>query len=155
MIAYIDGGSRGNPGPAGIGVLIEHPTGRRVEISQCIGACDNNYAEYAALLAALEYAVSCDSPALQVFSDSEVVVRQVSGAYTCQSPALLAICNACKALIATFENFAITHVRRENNAHADRLARQAIDRATREQPAVTDDAFLGSSRSFPPLAQAG
>lgn len=85
MIAYVDGGSRGNPGPAGIGVVIEHPTGRRVEISQSIGTGDNNYAEYAALLAALEYAAAYDAPSLQVYSDSEVVVRQVSGAYTCQS----------------------------------------------------------------------
>lgn len=147
MIAYVDGGSRGNPGPAGIGVVIEDPTGRRVEISQSIGPRDNNYAEYAALLVALEYAAACDSPALQVYSDSEVVVRQVSGAYTCQSPALLDIYNACKALIGSFQHFAITHIRRENNAEADRLAKEAIDRATRAKPPVSDDS---SQREFQP-----
>jgi ribonuclease HI len=136
LIAYVDGGSRGNPGPAGIGVVVAHPTGKRVEISQSIGARDNNYAEYAALVVALEYASACDSPRLQVYSDSEVVVRQISGSYNCQSPALRDIYSACMALIGNFQHFAITHIRRENNADADRLAREAIDRATREkQPA--------------------
>ena len=79
MIAYVDGGSRCNPGSAGIGVVIEHPTGRRVEISQSIDSGDNNYAEYAALLVALEYAAAYGSPRLEVFSDSEIVVRQITG----------------------------------------------------------------------------
>jgi ribonuclease HI len=135
MIAYVDGGSRGSPGPAGVGVVIEHPAGRRVEISQSIGERDNNYAEYAALLVALEYASAYAAPSLQVYSDSEVVVRQVSGAYTCQSPALLEIHNACKALIANLQDFAITHIRREHNADADRLAKQAIHRAKQLKPA--------------------
>ncbi|HYY69201.1 MAG TPA: ribonuclease HI family protein [Terriglobales bacterium] len=139
MIAYVDGGSRGNPGPAGIGVVIEHPTGRRVEISECIGAGDNNYAEYAALLVALEYAAAYDSPLLHVYSDSEVVVRQISGSYNCQSAALRDIYDACKALISNFQHFAITHIRRENNADADRLAKQAIARAALEKQAVSRD----------------
>jgi len=154
MIAYVDGGSRGNPGPAGIGVVIEHPTGRRVEISQSIGTGDNNYAEYSALLVALEYAAAYDSPSLQVYSDSEVVVRQVSGAYTCQSPALVDIYNACKVRIGSFRHFAITHIRRENNADADRLAKQAIDRATHEKPADSPEgAFELAPRRFIPLEQ--
>ncbi len=170
MIAYVDGGSRGNPGPAGIGVVIEHPTGRRVEISQSIGARDNNYAEYAALLVALEYAAAYDSPALQVYSDSEVVVRQISGSYSCQSPALFDIYNACKTLIGNFHDFAITHIRRENNGDADRLAKEAIDRGTREKPPVnnhpSEPGFLestvarvserpGDPRSLVPLEQPG
>ncbi len=130
MIAYVDGGSRGNRGPAGIGVVIEHPTGRRVEISQCIGIRDNNYAEYAALLVALEYATAYASPRLQVYSDSEVVVRQISESYTCRSTVLRDIYKACKDLIDNFQDFAITHIRRENNADADRLAREAIGRAS-------------------------
>lgn len=129
LVAYIDGGARRNPGSAGIGVVIEHPTGRRVEISEQIGPSDNNYAEYAALLAALEYAAAYDCPRLQVFSDSEVVVRQISGHYTCQSPALRGICEFCKELISSFEHFTITHIRREHNADANRLANAAIDRA--------------------------
>jgi len=140
MIAYVDGGSRGNPGPAGVGVIIEHPTGRRVEISQSIGIRDNNYAEYAALLIALEYAAAYDSRSLQVYSDSEVVVRQISGSYHCQSPALRDIYSACMALIGSVRHFAITHIRREHNAGADRLAKEAIDRATRAKRPVSDDA---------------
>jgi ribonuclease HI len=160
MIAYVDGGSRGNPGPAGIGVVIEHPTGRRVEISESIGARDNNYAEYAALLVALEYAAAYDSPLLHVYSDSEVVVRQISGFYNCQSAALRDIYDACKALISNFQHFAITHIRRENNADADRLAKQAIARAAREKQAVSSNAdkhgfLLGAPRDLIPLEQTG
>src|SRR5271157_2684465 len=143
MIAYVDGGSRGNRGPAGIGVVIEHPTGRRVEISQCIGIHDNNYAEYAALLVALEYAAAYASPRLQVYSDSEVVVRQISESYTCRSTVLRDIYKACKDLIGNFQDFAITHIRRENNADADRLAREAIERATRERQPVSDGPSQG------------
>ncbi len=131
MIAYVDGGSRGNPGPAGIGVVIEHSTGRRVEISQSLSAADNNYAEYAALLVALEYAAAYGSSRLEVFSDSEVVVRQITGSYNCQSPLLRDIHDACKAIIGQLQDFAITHIRREHNADADRLAKEAIRRAPR------------------------
>lgn len=158
MIAYVDGGSRSNPGPAGIGVVVEHPTGRRVEISQSIGARDNNYAEYAALLVALEYAAAYQSPRLQVYSDSEVVVRQIGGSYNCQSAALRDIYNACMALIGNLQHFAITHIRRENNADADRLAKEAIDRATREKRTVndhpTEDHFLlGNPRKLVQIEQ--
>lgn len=132
MIAYVDGGSRGNPGPAGIGVVIEHPTGRRVEISQSISSGDNNYAEYAALLVALEYAAASGSSRLEVFSDSEVVVRQITGSYNCQSPLLRDIHNACRDIISKFQDFAITHIRRENNGDADRLAKKAMQRASRQ-----------------------
>ena len=154
MIAYVDGGSRGNPGPAGIGVVIEHPSGRRVEISQSIGSGDNNYAEYAALLAALEYAAAYDARSLQVFSDSEVVVRQVSGAYTCQSATLVEIYNACKTLIGNLQHFTITHIRRHQNADADRLAKEAIERATREKPSQSaEPSFELATRRLLPLEQ--
>jgi len=159
MIAYVDGGSRGNPGPAGVGVIIEHPTGRRVEISQAIGVRDNNYAEYAALLVALEYAAAFDSRSLQVYSDSEVVVRQISGSYSCQSAVLRDIYTACMALIASLQHFAISHIRREQNAGADRLAKEAIDRATREKPADDNaaeaDLAAGDFGKFIPIEQPG
>jgi ribonuclease HI len=138
MVAYVDGGSRGRRGPAGVGVVIEHSTGHRVEISECIGSSDNNYAEYAALLIALHYAVAAECCRLQVFSDSEVVVRQISGAYTCQSAALRRIHEICKRLISSLDHFAITHIRRESNSQADRLAKAAIDRAHR-RPHSTED----------------
>jgi len=159
MIAHVDGGSRGNPGPAGVGVIIEHPTGRRVEISQSIGVRDNNYAEYAALLVALEYASADGSPSLQVYSDSEVVVRQISGSYNSQSPALREIYKSCMELIGSLQHFAITHIRREHNAGADRLAREAIDRATREKPAddnaVQTDFAVQDFRKLAQLGQLG
>lgn len=129
LVAYVDGGSRGHPGLAGIGVLLEHPSGRRVEISECIGAQDNNYAEYAALLAALEYAAACGCDRLHVFSDSQVVVRQIHGLYTCQSPGLQPIHEFCRALISSFEHFTLTHIRREHNREANRLAQAALHRA--------------------------
>lgn len=128
-VAYIDGGSHGNPGPAGIGVVIQHATGGRVEISECIGAHDNNYAEYAALLAALRYALGNGCLRLRVFSDSQVVVRQINGHYNCQSPMLRQIYSVCVTLIESLEAFSLTHVRREQNSEANDLVRQAIARA--------------------------
>jgi ribonuclease HI len=141
-------------------VVVEHPTGRRVEISQSIGARDNNYAEYAALLVALEYAAAYQAPGLQVYSDSEVVVRQISGSYNCQSAALRDIYSACMALIGDFQHFAITHIRRENNAAADRLAKEAIDRTTREKQPVDDHPseghlVLGNPRKLVQIEQPG
>jgi len=130
-VAYIDGGSRGKPGPAGIGVIVERPGGKRAEISRSIGPGDNNYAEYAALLVALEYAASRACRRLRVFSDSEVVVRQINGHYSCRNPLLREIHTLCTALIASFEEFTLTHIPRENNLHADRLANAAIDRVRR------------------------
>ncbi len=128
-VAYIDGGSHGNPGPAGIGVVIQHGDGDRVEISECIGARDNNYAEYAALLAALRYAVTHGCTRIRVFSDSQVVVRQINGHYVCQSPLLRQMYQLCVALIGSLEAFTLVHIRREHNAEANDLARLAIQRA--------------------------
>jgi ribonuclease HI len=129
LTAYIDGGTRGNPRSSGIGVVMEHAGGRRVEISQWIGADDNNYAEYAALLVALEYAVAFRCRRLQVFSDSEVVVKQIKGEYSCQSPALQHIYQRCKDLIGFLDEFAIAHIRREFNSEANRLVSAAMQRA--------------------------
>jgi probable phosphoglycerate mutase len=131
-VAYIDGGSHGNPGPAGIGVIIEHAS-QRVEISEPIGPRDNNYAEYAALLAALRYAMNNGCTRLRVFSDSEVVVRQINGHYSCQSPLLRHIYQLCLSLIGGFEAFTLTHIRREHNHEADELARLAIHRAKKHR----------------------
>ena len=135
-VAFVDGGSRGSRGPAGIGVVIEHPGGRRVEISETIETGDNNYAEYSALLAALEYAARNQCAHLCVFSDSEVVVKQITGLYNCQSAGLREIHEACKGLIQSLEEFTIRHIRRQANAEADRLANAAMDRARKLKPQV-------------------
>jgi probable phosphoglycerate mutase len=108
--------------------VIEHPGGRRVEISETIEAGDNNYAEYSALLAALQYAAHNQCTRLCVFSDSEVVVKQINGHYSCQSAGLREIHEMCKGLIQCLEEFTILHIRRQANSEADRLANAAMDR---------------------------
>ena len=135
LVAFVDGGSHGNPGPAGVGVVLTDDSGHRVEISESIGHGDNNYAEYSALLFALKYAISNEFADVSVFSDSEVVVKQMNGHYACQSPVLREIYELCRALIDSLERFSIAHVRREHNAHANRLAHAAIVRAKSESTA--------------------
>ncbi len=130
-LAYVDGGCHGNPACSGIGALIERPEGRRTEISEWIGAHDNNYAEYAALAVALEYALAGGCQRLQVFSDSQVVVRQITGSYRCQSSSLRGIYEVCTALIPGLESFAITHIPRDYNRDANRLAQAAVQLAHR------------------------
>src|SRR5438552_15062212 len=125
LIAYIDGGSHGNPGPAGIGVVIEGPDGGRTQIAKWIGRHDNNVAEYVALIEALRYALDLNATALHVYSDSEVVVRQMRGEYTCRSPRLHSLNWVCQKLARGLE-FSIAHVRRENNTEANRLAASAV-----------------------------
>jgi hypothetical protein len=88
LVAYIDGGSLGNPGPSGIGVIIDGSTDGTIRIAKWIGRQDNNVAEYVALLEALQCALGLKAEALHVFSDSEVMVKQMSGEYSCRSPRL-------------------------------------------------------------------
>jgi ribonuclease HI len=125
LVAYIDGGSLGNPGPAGIGVVIDGGLGGPIRIAKWIGHQDNNVAEYFALLEALQYAVSANARQLHVFSDSQVVVRQMTGEYTCRSPRLYSLNWTCRKLAQALK-FSISHVRRENNAEANRLASAAV-----------------------------
>jgi len=98
LVAYVDGGSLGNPGPSGIGVVIDGCENGTIRIQKWIGHQDNNVAEYIALLEALHYAVKLSASALHVFSDSEVVVRQMSGEYTCRSPQLYSLNWICRKL---------------------------------------------------------
>jgi ribonuclease HI len=125
LVAHVDGGSHGNPGPAGIGVVIEHSGGDKIRIARWIGQHDNNVAEYVALLEALQYALGLHAKALHVFSDSEVVVRQMKGEYACRSPRLYSLHWVCKKLARSLQ-FSIAHVRREDNAEANRLANSAV-----------------------------
>jgi ribonuclease HI len=125
LVAYVDGGSHGNPGPSGIGVVIEHPDGGKIRIAKWIGRHDNNVAEYAALLEALYYALDLNAKALHVFSDSQVVVRQMNGEYVCRSARLYSLHWICRKLARSLE-FSIAHVPREDNAEANRLANSAV-----------------------------
>ena len=124
LVAYVDGGSLGNPGPAGIGVVIDDRLGRKIRIAKPIGNQDNNVAEYLALLEALQVAVALKAKALHVYSDSQVVVRQMTGEYRCRSPRLYSLHWICNKLIRSL-SFSISHVRREHNTEANRLASAA------------------------------
>lgn len=128
LIANIDGGARGNPGPAGYGVVIKDNSGNAVAaLSQYLGHQTNNYAEYSGLLAALQYAVEHGPKALKVISDSELLVRQICGQYKVKNPTLQELHGRAKELIRKLEWFSIDHSFREQNREADRLANEAMD----------------------------
>ena len=129
LIANVDGGARGNPGPAGYGVFIEDEAGHAVaELSEYLGHTTNNFAEYSGLLAALDYAVSHGAKALRVISDSELMVKQIKGQYKVNSPSLKDLHGEAKRLIHQLDRFEIRHVLREKNVQADRLANRAMDK---------------------------
>ena len=125
LVAHVDGGCLGNPGPSGIGVVISGLADGPVRIAKWIGHQDNNVAEYAALMEALQYAVSLKARKLHVFSDSQVVVRQMTGEYVCRSPRLYSLHWTCRKLARSLK-FSISHVRREFNVEANRLAQSAL-----------------------------
>ncbi|HKW19019.1 MAG TPA: ribonuclease HI family protein [Terriglobales bacterium] len=124
LVAYVDGGSLGNPGPSGIGVVIDGCESGPIRIQKWIGHQDNNVAEYLALLEALQRALEMSARALHVFSDSEIVVKQMRGEYTCRSPRLYSLNWICRKLARSLE-FSISHIRREHNAEANYLATSA------------------------------
>jgi len=130
LVAYVDGGSLGNPGPAGIGVVIDGAENGTIRITKSIGRQDNNVAEYLALLEALQFAVDLGAKALHVFSDSEVVVKQMTGEYICRSAQLYSLNWTCRKLARSL-NFSISHITRENNIEANRLANAAARKASR------------------------
>jgi len=125
LVAYVDGGCLGNPGPSGIGVVINGCASGPIRIAKWIGRQDNNVAEYAALMEALQYAVSLKAQKLHVYSDSQVVVRQMTGEYKCRSPRLYSLHWTCRKLARSLK-FSISHVPRENNAEANGLAQAAL-----------------------------
>jgi len=129
LIAHSDGGARGNPGPAAYGVVIKDQSGRKIAaLSEYLGHQTNNVAEYRGLIAALEYARDHGHKALQVVSDSELLVRQIKGFYKVKNRALRELHGRAKELIAQLDWFSIEHALREHNREADRLANAAMDR---------------------------
>lgn len=124
--AWIDGGARGNPGPAGFGVLLETADGPE-EIVGYLGKTTNNVAEYAGLIAALTRAERQGLERLEVFSDSELLVRQINGQYKVKAPHLVPLFLRALKLRRSFPRFALRHVPRGENSHADGLANRAID----------------------------
>jgi probable phosphoglycerate mutase len=128
LVAYIDGGSRGNPGPAGFGVRVEQPDGTLVEeLAESIGIATNNVAEYRGLIAALEWASARGERALHVRSDSLLLVQQMLGRYRVKHPGLLPLHARARLLVHEIGRVTFEHVRRESNADADRLANAAMD----------------------------
>lgn len=128
-IANVDGGSRGNPGPAGYGVRIVLDDGAIVDLKDSLGIATNNVAEYNGLLAALRWAVDHSVRALQVKADSELMVKQMNGVYRVKNPGLQPLYEEARALARQIGRVTFEHVRRELNKDADRLANEAMDEA--------------------------
>jgi ribonuclease HI len=129
LIAHSDGGARGNPGPAGYGVVIQDEAGSKIAVlSKYLGHQTNNVAEYQGLIAALEYALAHDGKALQVISDSELLVRQIKGIYKVKNPSLRELHARAQELIGQLDWFSIDHVLRAHNREADDLANAAMDK---------------------------
>ena len=126
--ANIDGGSRGNPGPAAYGVVVRDPRGQIVaRLKKYIGNNTNNVAEYFGLIAALDYAQNHGIRALRIESDSELMVKQMQGKYKVKSEELRPLFERAKKMSQAFESFRIGHVYREHNKEADALVNQALD----------------------------
>jgi len=130
IVAYIDGGARGNPGPAGYGVRIERSDGELIEeFGESIGVATNNVAEYRALIAALDWARRHKHPQLHVRSDSQLLVQQMLGNYKVRNPGLQPLHARSRMLAHEVGTVTFEHVARERNEHADRLANTAMDDA--------------------------
>ena len=131
IVAYIDGGARGNPGPAGYGVRIEHEDNTLVEeFGESIGVATNNVAEYRGLLAALEWTRAHGHQGLHVRSDSLLLVQQMLGNFKVKNAGLQPLHARARLLAHEIGRVTFEHVRREANAHADRLANTAMDLAS-------------------------
>jgi ribonuclease HI len=156
--AHVDGGARGNPGPAGYGVVITDPQGNKLaEISQYLGHHTNNYAEYNGLLAALRYAIAHKIASLKIVSDSELMVRQMKGVYKVRHPELRRFYDEAQQLTAEIEHVEIRHALREHNQNADRLANHAMDRGKgspkgEAAPEIKTEFLAGSNSTRPATA---
>ena len=126
---WVDGACRGNPGPASIGGVIRDAQGLLLrEVSETLGTATNNIAEYTALIRALEEAKALGADEVEAMSDSLLLVKQMAGEYRVKHPNLKPLHAKARALARGFARFAFTHVPREENREADRLANQALDR---------------------------
>jgi ribonuclease HI len=130
LVVHVDGGSRGNPGPAAIGVVLSDADGTVVEeVSETIGVATNNVAEYRALLKGLERASSLGADEVEVVNDSELVAKQINGAYKVKHAAMRPLYLDAMAALRGFERWTVRSVRREHNEHADALVNAALDGA--------------------------
>jgi ribonuclease HI len=132
---YTDGAARGNPGPAGIGVVLEDDQGMRLQgRAGYIGTATNNQAEYRALIEGLRTAAAWKPDRLEVYLDSRLVVEQVNGRYKIKEKTLQDLCRQAQELLHTFADVIVTHVEREKNKGADGLANRGIDEWKAGQP---------------------
>jgi ribonuclease HI len=147
---HIDGASRGNPGPAAYAVVLARPGLPVVEEADTIGKATNNVAEYTALVEGLKLATELGVKKLNIFSDSELMVKQMKGEYRVKNPELLDLYNEAKRLAAGFEILTLTHVRREQNSRADAIGNDALDGKPRKRgspPLVEEQAKKPSHAS--------
>jgi ribonuclease HI len=151
LVAHSDGGARGNPGPAGYGVVIQDEAGRKVAaLSEYLGHQTNNFAEYQGMIAALEYAIKHGPKALKLISDSELLVRQIKGIYKVKNAVLQDLHARAKQLIAQLDWFSIGHALREHNHEADRLANEAMDKGMGRGTRAESPASQTISQTLPP-----
>ena len=130
LVLHVDGGARGNPGPAAIGVVVSQPDGTVVdELAERIGPATNNVAEYRAVLRGLEHAAALGAREVELIGDSELVARQLTGAYKVKHPALRPLYEEARAALRGFDRWQIRTVPRAQNAHADMLVNAALDGA--------------------------
>jgi ribonuclease HI len=142
LSGWIDGGARGNPGPAGIGVVLEDGKGGRDTFYGYLGFATNNVAEYAALLILLHHAHRRDARELTIHSDSQLLVKQMRGEYRVKNPRLQRMHAAARRLVARIPRVTFHHVPREENSEADRLANKAMDERQSSQPLPREVAAL-------------
>ena len=137
ILAYIDGGARGNPGPAGYGVRIESPDGAVVdELHGALGIATNNVAEYNGLLAALQWAIDRGERRVHIRADSELLVKQMRGEYKVKNPGLQPLYVRARLLAAQLDEVKFEHVRREFNTEADRLSNLGMDESEKQLKGV-------------------
>ncbi len=130
VIVNVDGGSRGNPGPAGIGVVVRSDDGEIIdEAGETIGTATNNVAEYRAVLLGIEHARALGADSIELVGDSELIVRQINGRYKVKDAALRELHAQVHAALSSFSSWSIRHVRRDENVEADRLVNVALDSA--------------------------
>ena len=135
ITAHCDGGSRGNPGPAGFGAVVTGPDGQVLaRLSQFLGIQTNNFAEYSGLLAALKWSLEHGHRRLRIVSDSELMVQQMKGRYKVASPLLRPLWEEARSLARQLDKFEIAHTLRGGNREADRLANEAMDKGMGKKP---------------------
>jgi len=133
ILASIDGGARGNPGPAGYGVFIQSPDGNVLaELHGALGVATNNVAEYNGLLAALQWAVEHNARRVHIRADSELLVKQMLGDYKVRNPGLQPLYVRARLLAAELDDVKYEHVRREFNIEADRLSNLGMDESEKQ-----------------------